>query len=355
MRYISKVNLTGLAFHSVDGKKQEIILSERLMELDGREKFLDYISSHITNSLAAPSAKAASFLNYSQDLGGIAQKILNNSTDLLNGSQDIARRLYEILKKDKRISPGVLAVCLFEDHELVNNSETESNLNNYLGILKLDPANGFKPQIIKKEGITTVDVEIVDDILPSAKQSLQKCAFIRHHDSESSYDLLALDKQTGGAGNISDFFSHKFLMIKEAFDSKTCTEDFYQGFIEVEHQLRSHLDAVGCQSISRARDAALTSKTVDIDYLLDNLTIPDEHIKTAKKIMANFVHNRSFDVDQQVANKLRKKKKYKGDYGVELKFDAKHEDKIDLKVTYESDSPYAKVSFRVKNWEQKVK
>lgn len=368
MRYISKIELTGLAFHYIDGKQQRIVLSQELVELNDRKKFLEYISNHIINSLSDPAAKAASFVKNSQNLGDKVQKILSNSIELLNGSQDIARRLFEILKKDKRISPGVLVVCMFREHDILKNDETNNDenettdraetkicSNNYLGILKLDPTSGFQQQILKKKGVTTVDVEIVQDILPSVKQSLQKCAFIRQHNPQSEYDLLVLDKQTSGTKDISDFFSNKFLGIEEAFDSKRCTSDFYSGLIEVERELAPLLDKKGRSSIENAKKAALTSKEINVNSFLGNLSISPEHIDTAKKIMVNFVHNNSFEVDQNFVTKFRKTKKYQGDYGMEFKFTARHESKINLKVTYEKDSPYATISFRAKNWAEKGK
>lgn len=347
MRKISLVSVDEIAFHILDHHSQTgLVLSQASVSTEDRDRLAKYICKHITNSLSDKSAKAAKFLfSDSEDsIAQIAQNLFNNSTNLLNNSQQIAERLYEIIKSDRRISSGVLAVCFFED--LNNNNQK------YLAILKLDPANSFRSEIKRDENDNTiVDFEDIPDALPTANERLQKCAFIRQANDENSYDLMVLDRQARTDEGISDFFARKFLNIELAFDSRTNTEGLYKGLVKAQNQLRSQLAKKENANLRQATNYIMKAEFVDIDDFVGALAIPDEAKAVVEKTVMEYVPDSRFQTDPEFGQRLTKKKKFKGDQGVKIEINASDYERVVEKIeSVSGNQDYTRIVLKVRNF-----
>lgn len=347
MRSISQVRVREAIFHILDHHTStKLVLSDTVISTHNRQELADYICQHIVSSLGDETAKAARFENHDYEIAKIAQKLINDSTDLLNSSQEIARRLYEIIKDDTRISPGVLVVCLFED--------IEANNQTYLGIIKLDPASVYRSQTTTDSaGKITVDFASIPDALPTVRERLQKCAFLRSPSTEQSYDLIVLDRQTSGAEEISQFFAEKFLGIVPAFDSRTCTLGLYKALTEAQKILRSHLDSEQNLILSQAKDYAMKSEIIDVDEFVAALAIPEPAKKTVLDTVKQFIPDRKFEIDSEIGRKISRKKRFKGEQGFKLEVNSSDYDRVVESIEPEANSTYSKIVLRVKNLEER--
>lgn len=350
MRKISEIRLKGLIFHILDHHTQTgLFLSEAPISIQGRQSLTDYISKHIIKSLGDESTKAALFIPPSEteinEIEQISQALISNSTDLLNGSQQIAKRLYESINGDTRISSGVLAVSLFQ--ELENNDQT------YLALLKLDRTNVFRPLTRNLQGKKIVDFETIPNALPTTGERLQKCAFVRSPSTESEYDLMILDLQTREPEAVAHFFAKKFLGIEFAFDSRTCTLELYKALTESQNKLRSQLTAEQNLSFSQAKDYAMKLEVIDVNHFVSTLAIPEPAKNTLLKTIQEFSLDLKFKIDPEIGRKISRKKRFKGEHGFSLEVNTSDYEQVVESIEPDDNSPYSKIVLRVKNLEEK--
>lgn len=345
MRKISQVKVDEVAFHILDHhSNQGLVLSHSLISTVQRDFLAKYICHHIVQSLGDESAKAAKFLDSqsADSIARIAQATLASTNELLNNSQRIAEALYEIIKGDKRISSGVLAVCFFED--LADGNQR------YLAIIKFDRGSSFRESVNKNAaGKSIIDVETIDNTMPSAKEKLQKCAFIRLSAPANNYDLLVLDRQSKENDGVSQFFAQKFLNLEFAFDAKTRTEELYKGLIVAANKLRSKLNVEQNSNLRQATNYVVRTEKVDVDDFIEGLAIPfDAKIIVEQEVMQR-VPDRKFKIDPQVGLKLTEKKKLKGEQGVEIKIDAKYYDQVVQEISQPDKQGYSTILLKVRN------
>lgn len=325
MRKISNIRLTGLIFHILDHHSATgLVLSEAPISIEGRENISEYISDHISKSLADELTKAALFISPSEtepnEIEQISRSLINNSTDLLNGSQQIAKRLYESINGNTNISSGVLAVSLFQD--------IEDNNKTYLALLKLDRADVFRSHTKNLEGKKVVDFETIPNVLPTKGERLQKCAFVRSSSEENEYDLMILDRQTREPETVAKFFAQKFLGIELAFDRKARTSSLYRGLTEAHNKIRTDLTWEQNYAFDQARVVIMSFTSVDVDDFIANLNLPEDAKQKINDTVAEFVPDRQFRIDPALGKKKSRKKVYKGDQGFKLEFDHKWESDI---------------------------
>ncbi len=175
MRNVTNVQLDDVIFHILDPQSvQGLVLSERALPLVGHERVAEYLAAHIRNSLQDPLAHAASFVAVAPELAsGVCADILTGKRLLVEGSRWLAEKLYGLISGDKRIAAGDLGVCLFRDGDAANPTR-------YLGLLKMDPSPVFRHCTERDEhGRLYVSFEEEPNILPTTRERLQKCAFIR--------------------------------------------------------------------------------------------------------------------------------------------------------------------------------
>jgi hypothetical protein len=122
--------------HILDHRAQSLTLSNDKLAFDGNQPLRDYFSEQVSKALGDAQMGAARFSTDGEQ-GAIKEcrRILDDSGQIVESSRRLAALLYAVMKKDGRISPGTLAVCLF----------TASNYakRNFLALVKLDPISAF--------------------------------------------------------------------------------------------------------------------------------------------------------------------------------------------------------------------
>ena len=101
MRYSTGIKLDQLIVHIVDPRRANgFVLSERCIPLTGENKLVEYFTGHIQNSLQDSVIQAAQFSTPNNgSVAGVCRAILDEDTDLVEGSQILAKRLFQLLRK----------------------------------------------------------------------------------------------------------------------------------------------------------------------------------------------------------------------------------------------------------------
>ncbi len=241
MRDATNLTIRELIIHILDPQGQGLILSNIAVPLENSPALVDYFCNHIQTSLKDPGIKSTRFRNINPEQpSGICRGILRGDIPLVEGSHRLAQELYVILERDRRITSGDMALCLFQAENYP--------YTRFLGIMKVDPAQIFHHVILQnKRGDTYVSFETLSQAFTSER--LQKCAFIQPLEPRHpEFDMLLLDRQQRIAenGSIARFFSETFLDAEEAYDARKMTGIVYRGLVNAENRVRQRLPRAQC-------------------------------------------------------------------------------------------------------------
>src|SRR5512139_1634598 len=101
MRDINSIKIEELIIHILDPQGQGLVLSDVALPLAGNQTLNEYFSNHILNTLKETTTKAARFRNLNPDQpSGACRSLLRKELTLVEGSQHLARALYDILDHD---------------------------------------------------------------------------------------------------------------------------------------------------------------------------------------------------------------------------------------------------------------
>ena len=96
----------------------------------------------------------------------------------------MAQALFVPMRQTRTISPGDMVVCLYE---------TQNYAGKFIGIFKMDLSSAFTHTVRRHAGEVRVEIRPQGNVLPSPKQRLQKCVFVRPPSDD--YDMVILDNQ----------------------------------------------------------------------------------------------------------------------------------------------------------------
>lgn len=267
MRDSTGIKLERLIVHVINSRQTDgLILSARCIPLDSsrdlNQRLIDYFAKHIKNSLQDSATKAARFKTETFNNGEVPQicrAVLHDGLDLVLGSQKVAECLKKIINKDKRIALGNLVMCTYQ---AANYGEQK-----FIALMKIDPSDVFHQKIeTDEQNQKYVSFEIEKDIMPTTKEKLQKCAFIKSlAPRDKDYDMMLLDRQT--EKEVAQFFTKDFLEVELTLDDRERTKLLYQGGLAAMNELQKKLTSQENAAVSLAFDSAIRQKEVDVDQL----------------------------------------------------------------------------------------
>ncbi|HID61543.1 MAG TPA: nucleoid-associated protein [Anaerolineae bacterium] len=352
MRYATGIHIDELVVHILDHRSgNQPILSETPCPLAGREQLTTYFTAHIENSLADPSARAARFVSLDPAAtAGLCQALLEGRLDLVTGSRELATRLFGVMKGNPRISPGDLAVCFYR-------AETHPNAR-YLGLLKLDPSTVFRHKTERDtQGRLFVNFELQPDALPTTREKLQKCAFIRPLEPRLEYDMILLDRQARErvARPVAEFFAKGFLGCEWALDNRERTDRLYKGLLSACNRLRPQLSPAEEERLRRQVEAAISSRAINLDHWLAAVPLEEEQRQVVDETLTAVLPDREFELDTEYAEKLVQKRRFRGDWGlrVEVRGDKYGEVIKEVRrVDEPGEPPYFRVVIHTQKWQE---
>ena len=354
MRDAIKIQVQQLAVHILDPHgPRELVLSETVSPLEGNERLHNYFASHIENSLGDPATKAAQFeVIVEKTAAGVCKDILDGSLDLVAGSRQLATWLYQIMKKNKAISAGDLAACLFRAG---NYPETP----HFLALLKLDPADVLRHVVAQDElGRQYVKFLVQEDVLPTTRERLQKCAFVQPLDPRpDDYDLMLLDRQVRRPEEraVAKYFSEDFLACQMALDARQRTHRFYVGAISAYNALRQRLTPNQDDALRQSIDTAVGAKQMDMDVWVSGLPLPAEKRGEIDQIVSQRLPDRTFELDQGHAKKLLQQRRFRGEFDLRVSVQADKYDRVVKKVEWHQDKGkpgYFEIVLHSKTWDE---
>jgi|GEM_PF-2202206 len=205
--------------HVIDNKNSDTPeYSDLLIDITD-EKVKAFLKKHIIDSLKDDKILKAKFnLSTTNVVFESFKKVMQEPSSSVEQSKILTAHLFKFMVK-RNISGGCLIISKYKDE----------NDNIFLAILKMDYND------ITLHERKTIDGKILnalitrDNALPSMKQKLQKCAFIKEYNIENSYDILILDKQPNKTDeDVALFFYKYFLDCTLCNDIKTNTANFFK-------------------------------------------------------------------------------------------------------------------------------
>ncbi len=223
---------------------------------------------------------------------------------------------------DARIKPASLAVCLYT---ATNYPSTE-----FLALIKIDPTEVLVERVEIDNDKTVVTFDVLSDVLPTAREKLQKAALISPKGMDKTLDLLLLDRQVTG---VADFFALKFLNTEPALDPRDSTVRFYLTGQKVHNLLvsfpadaKEHIGPEQADLLTQHWDVATQKGVVKFEPLVNGLPLPPQAKAIIRdEIKKEFPQVKQIKIDPEYAQtKLTKKKRFRGEYGVLFEVESDH-------------------------------
>jgi hypothetical protein len=318
--------------HLINHKKQDLVLSDEELTLAGNDKLRDYFSKQVKNVLGDVQTGTVRF-SAEGEQGAIkeAYKIIGQPKQFVPSSQELAKSLFTAMGTDARIKPASLAVCLYKAE---NYSQTK-----FLALIKIDPTEVFVERVKTVKEKTVVTFEEIPDVLPTAREKLQKAALISPKGMDEDLDLLLLDRQVTG---VAEFFAVKFLNTKPGIDPREATRRIWDvgqrthnTLVSSDVTAKEHLTPEQADTLTQHWEVATHAEVIELEPLVDGLPFPDE-TKTAIRgeIEKEFPNETQIRIDPEYAKaKLTKKRRFRGDYGVLFEVESDHYDDVVLEKT----------------------
>ncbi len=349
MRYSTDIEIDQLIIHMVDPwGPNGLVLSERTLPLEDNPNVTAYFVAHIQNSLTDAAARAARFRELGKDsMAGICDAVLGGSLDLVQGSTRMAESLDKIVRKDRRISPGDLAVCIYR-------AQSKGKFGRYMGMLKLDTSEVFRHRRQRDDrGQVYVSFETETEIMPSTREKLQKCAFIRPREPRPDYDMMLIDRQVRPP--VARFFTEDFLGAELALDARQRTERFYRSLVSAFNQLCSRLASQEREVLLDAIDLAVVSSSVNVDRWLETLPVSEPHKEEIDRIISQELPDREFGIDSKFASRLTQRRRFRGDDGLRIQVSSDYYSQLFREVRRIDEPgapPYYRIVLHTERWEE---
>lgn len=319
-----------------------LVISTAEVALRTKESFRVFLEKHIRNSHEDDDARTARFQSNSGVVAKGAKLVLDDGaaeTALLDASATMATSLHQTIEAQRTASEGTIVCATYK-------AEKDAQAT-CLALLKLNTGGAFRPRKVNESNGVVVEMEELKDVLPSERERLQKAALIRRS-PRPSFDLLVVDRQKRGGAEPADYFM-AFLGAVFALDPSDATKRFFaaahdgikEAGLSYDHQ----------ELVRSAVRTALHTERVDPTALIDQLRIP----KPAKEIILErlrvAVEDKAFRPDPAVAERLTKRRVFRGSHDARLSIDATVADDSSV-MQVKKDGSNTIVTLRLEEWEE---
>ena len=321
----NQISIKNLIVHKVDHHNyEEAILSE--LETPVPDDVAKFLSKHISSSIEHRYTNIANFVNgdvqedadelESVKFREICNELLKDTNQFIEISRKIAKRLFNVVKKSKSISPCDLVICIFSD-------ETESA--NKLALLKMDPEDGFRVEEEVRGSQLRFVLKRVPEVLPTG--GLQKCAFILPESLRETkgYDLKVLDmqqKRYGVQTPAASFFTGQFLQCQVPPASEEDTNEFINQSNDWVEKKRKQWSQKDVDEFKKNLTESIMMDTVDVSsFARENIEKPDEQDEYLDDMMGK-LNRLIFPPSPKVRSRMKKYVLFDGDNGLKVRINA---------------------------------
>jgi nucleoid-associated protein YejK len=346
MREVEKVGLERAILHQVEAGTSGLRISGRELPLNDSPKLAEFLAGHIRNGLRDSQTRAAKWPPQvtSTQVPAACQALLKGTLDLITASQQLATALHAAIGDDQRIARGALAVAIYRDGTL-----SDLRAEHYVALVKLDPSDVFRPEWHTDEnGTRYLSVSELPDALPTLRERLQKCAFIRTIRPGDDYHLLVLDRQVPEVS--ARFFMESFLGAEVAFDDKALTEGLYRAVVTARKRLQATLPVARLVALDDAIQGLFAGEAVDLAEWLP--TLPPAERNAIDEEVRQRQLDRAFQLHPETQARLRAKVRYRGDNGLQVQVDRDaYSDMVDLNEIKGQVPRRFRVTIETSTWE----
>lgn len=348
MRNPGEITVKKLIVHILDNSTDpaEPILSDAECVIDATLN--DFFAAHIQKALDDENAKIAKFSNEDGAVRTACAQVFERNDRFIRASKRLAQALFVPMRQTRTISPGDMVVCLYE---------TENYDGQFIGIFKMDLSKAFTHTVRRQAGEVRVEIKHQGNVLPSPKQRLQKCVFVRRPSDD--YDMVILDNQIAhlyDASGVANFFCRTFLECELWQSNKDKTKLFRtltSKWIKLNYE---RLEPAQADVMAGAARSAILSESVNVREFA-NITIPDRALRTQflDYLRENRLEDLEFLPDQDYAQRATRKKKYKADGGIVVSGDADEFDEF-VNVSNDRDAENrVTVTIKTTRWIEEVR
>lgn len=349
MRNPGTIHLRKVIVHILDNSAEPVEPTLSDVECPIDETLNDFFAAHIQKALDDENAKIAKFSNQDGAVRAACIEVFERNGRFIRNSKRLAQALFVPMRQTRAISPGDMVVCLYETENYPDQQ--------FLGIFKMDLSSAFTHTVRRHGNEVRIEIRPQGNVLPSPKQRLQKCVFIRPPSDD--YDMVILDNQIAhlyDTSGVANFFCRTFLECELWQSSKDKTKLFRSLTSKWVKQNYEHLEPAQADLITSAARTAILSDSVNVREFA-NVTIPDRDLRNQflTYLRENRLEDLEFTPDHEYAERATRKKKYKADGGIVVSGDADEFDEI-VTVNNERDAENRfTITIKTTRWTEEVR
>jgi hypothetical protein len=345
MRDLHEIEIVRAALHIVAPRTTSLVTTEEELPLPLPDEIAAFLGGHVERGLADSQASAAKFVTPGLERAqGASDQILDDPSALVEGSGRLARLLYDASSGDERVSDGTLAALLCRA------TDDAGAKQNFVSLLKLDPSSQYRTKIGTRNGRRVISLEQEGGILPSVDERLQKAVFIRKGGIGVEYQILLLDRQRKG-----DFFLTRFLGAELVLDATKRTKLLWRSVTNARNSVQDDLRPTELLALDRYIHGATSGASINLDTFGEALPIGDDETRGRFNAqLSAALPDREFELDEELAQKLHRRRIFEGDNGLRITVNAEHFESM-VDVGPDPERPGWKViTIRTGNWTERA-
>lgn len=349
MRNPGDIRVRRLIVHILDNSTDPAALTLSDVECPIDETLGEFFAAHIRKALEDENAKIARFTNRDGNVSTACEQVFERNARFARSSKRLAEALFVPMRQTRTISPGDMVVCLYE----AANYQGQQ----FIGIFKMDLSKAFTHIVRRQGGEVRVEIRPQGNVLPSPKQRLQKCVFLRAPGAD--YDMIILDNQIAhlhDAAGVANFFCRTFLECELSQSNRDKTKLFRALTSRWVKAHYADLQPAQADVITNAARTAIMGDSINVREFA-NVTIADQGLRTEfmQYLRDNRLEDPEFTPDHEYAESATRKRKYKADGGIVVSGDAAEFDEI-VSVNPERDAQNRfTVTIRTTVWTEEVR
>lgn len=309
LRHIENAVIDQAILHVLDTGGDAPILAAEVLQIQDEEIYT-FIASHIVKSLGDDAAFKAKYIGETAMISRMSK--LLNTDSFIEGSVELANRMFDYLTKHKEPSCDLLVVKFHT-----------GNID-ACGVLKLDFQKSYMHELEYQDPSFKVNLVAQEIALPSERQKVLQCAFAKAYQADAEYDLIALNKKRSSDEEEQSRFLKAYLNAQREFDYKDKTKTLKR---ELERWTQKHLkeDFETAEELRRSLDDKLRYNAVIATEELAEAALShdgDAKLSLLTKLEQSGIDSEEkFEVDKRYVAKKMKSKTVVTDTGFTIKAD----------------------------------
>lgn len=309
LEYIKEININEAVVHILDNNGEEPVLNEYALELN--EEVYNFLLKHIERCLKDEELRYAVFNEERNIVKEVSQEYLNEQTDIIEASKELARQMFILMKGDRNIPSCDLVIV-----------SISTEYGPMLGILKMDYIKNYTHTIDFVDD--KIGIKIIPELtgLPVSSQKIQKCTFIKPIREDQAFNLMVIDKQSkskesGEYG--SNYFINKYLGCTIVDNERDMTKNFIKAAEEWTRAILQENADTAERVRTTIKRKLKEEENIDVHSLSEDIFSDQTEIQDSfKEYISSKGVSPNVNVDKQWVEKKLKRVRLKIDKEIDL-------------------------------------